>query len=95
LDSTKANKKPAPADGAGTGFGKSNAYFGVILMATTGQTLSQAMQKMQESSFEGSAFLAEAGCPGVSNQVNTFSGHASRQAPSAMHKSKSTATQVP
>lgn len=40
---------------------KINDYFGVILMATTGQTLSQAMQKMQESSFAGAAFLAEAG----------------------------------
>ena len=36
-------------------------YFGVILIATTGHTLSHAMQKMQASSFAGAAFLAEAG----------------------------------
>jgi hypothetical protein len=36
-------------------------YFGVILIARTGQTLSQAMQKMHDSSLAGAAFFADAG----------------------------------
>src|SRR5689334_17345971 len=64
-------------------------------MATGGQTLSQAMQKMQAASFAGSAFFPDAGWPGVSSHSNTFSGHASMHAPSAVQRSKSTATHVP
>ena len=52
-----------------------------------GKTLSQAMQKMQASSLAGAAFFSEAGWPGVSRHSKTFSGQASRQAPSAMQRS--------
>lgn len=62
-------------------------YFGVILMAKTGHTLSQAIQKIQASSLAGAAFFSDAGWPGVSRHSKTFSGQASKQAPSAMHKS--------
>lgn len=75
----------------------STSHFGMILMAVTGHTLSQAKQKMHSDSRAGSAFFSEAGWPGVSTHAKTLpvTGHASKQPPSAMQRSKSTATQVP
>lgn len=65
------------------------------LIASTGQAVSHAKQNMHWSSFTGSAFFSEAGCPGVSNHSKTPTGHTSRHAPSAIHMSKSTATFSP
>jgi len=65
------------------------------LIATGGQTPSQARQNMQSGSLTCNGFFVEAGFPGKSRNSKTSTGQASIQAPSAMQISKSTETNSP
>ena len=65
------------------------------MIATGGQTFSHARQKIQSGSLIWSGFFVDATFPGKSANSKTFTGHASMQAPSATHISKSTETNSP
>jgi hypothetical protein len=64
-------------------------------MACVGHCVSQARHFMQSFSRAGSDFFSDVGCPGASAQSNKLTGQTSKQTPSPVQISQSTATSVP